>query len=70
VYVVDGYTGMIKYNTSGLSPLAGGVRGQVSRLVDTLKHVNEIHKLEIQLQDDNYGNEIGHVVLAPIFWTG
>lgn len=70
VHVVDGYTGMIKYNISGRSPLADGVRDQVTKLASIIGNVSEIQHLQISLQDDYRGTENDQSVpsvLLPFF---
>ncbi len=62
VQLVDSYTGMIKYNISGHSPLVDGVRDQVAKLVSILGNVSKIHQLQICLQDDYHGTENGQSV--------
>lgn len=70
VHLVHSYTGMIKYNISGRSPLADGVRDQVTKLVSILGNVCEIHQLQICLEDNYYGTEYNQSVppvLLPFF---
>ena len=64
IHNIDSYTGMIKYNYSGLG-LTDGVKDQVQFFCQALRSLPEIGFLHVHLQDDTHNAQAGQKVLEP-----
>ncbi len=68
IHLVDGYTGMIKYNYSNPEVLARGLRCQVNTLCNFLRELHEVRELRLSYHG---GDEESHKVLPLVmepFW--